>query len=223
MPTLRNLSGETFNLLHVEELSERRGPRKNTYYKCTCACGNTTTVRGSNLKSGGTKSCGCLKKKPHTSKKHGLSNHPTYGIWQNMKNRCYNENAKSYKDYGAKGITVCDEWMGSVLSFHRWAIDNKWEAHLQIDRKDNNGPYCPDNCHFVTKGVTLFNKGIYSSSKTGHTGVCPRGEEYLVYVSINGKNKYIGIALYIAVAVAMRNKYISDNGLPNKLQSVPLS
>ena len=67
-----------------------------------------------------------------------------------MIHRCYNENNPFYKNYGGRGITVCDEWKKSLQSFYDWAINNGWIKGLSIDRKDNNNNYCPENCHWIT-------------------------------------------------------------------------
>lgn len=125
-----------------------------------CECGNTTTVALSLLKSGKTKSCGCLKHQTAINNftTHGLVRHPLYGIWQGIKKRCYSVNELSYKDYGARGIVMCDEWKSDFLQFYNWAIANGWEKGLEIDRRENDGIYAPDNCRFVTRLINAKNK-----------------------------------------------------------------
>lgn len=71
-------------------------------------------------------------------------------IWTNMKTRCNNPNVQSYKNYGGRGITVCDEWTNSFLSFEFWAKSNGYNDSLTLDRINNNAGYCPDNCRWVT-------------------------------------------------------------------------
>ncbi len=125
-----------------------------------CECGNITTVALSLLKSGKTKSCGCLKHQTaiinFTS--HGLVKHKLYGVWLGIKKRCYNIAEPAYKDYGARGIIMCDEWKHDFLSFYNWAIANGWEKGLEIDRRENNGIYEPGNCRFVTRLINAKNK-----------------------------------------------------------------
>lgn len=80
--------------------------------------------------------------------RHGLCWHPLNIIWCGLKERCTNPNASSYKWYGGRGITICDEW-SDFLKFYNWAIDNGWEPGLSIDRIDVDAGYSPDNCRFV--------------------------------------------------------------------------
>ncbi len=86
---------------------------------------------------------------------HGLSRHPLYYVWQAMKMRCYNENYKDYKYYGAKGVKMCDEWFNDFEPFYKWAMNNGYKKGLQVD-KDIKGIgklYGPDSCVFVTPKI----------------------------------------------------------------------
>lgn len=100
-------------------------------WNCVCDCRNNVTVDSDHLKSGHSKSCGCI------TKKHGMFGTRIYKIWSGMKDRCYNENLKSYKDYGGRGITVCDEWRNNSQAFYDWSIANGYADDLTIDRIDN--------------------------------------------------------------------------------------
>lgn len=77
-----------------------------------------------------------------------------YRTWRNMRNRCYNQNIKAYKDYGGRGIKVCDEWLdkdNGFINFYNWAINNDYKNNLTIDRINNDGDYEPSNCRWVTR------------------------------------------------------------------------
>lgn len=90
--------------------------------------------------------------------KHGLWKHPLFTVWTGMKDRCGNENSKLYKDYGGRGIGVCVEWMFDFKCFYDWATENGWRNGLELDRRDNNGMYSPNNCRFVTDKINSNNR-----------------------------------------------------------------
>ena len=159
-----NLIGKKFNRLTVVRQTDKRDSNGNIIWLCVCDCGNMVEQRGGSLTSGHAKSCGCWHRERSSvfAKKHlrthGLRKHRLYTIWEHMKQRCYNVNNKSYKDYGARGITVCNEWRCDFLSFFNWAIDNGYRENLTIDRINNNGNYEPSNCRWATNIVQNRNK-----------------------------------------------------------------
>ena len=91
-------------------------------------------------------------------KKHGLTNHPLYDVWGSMKRRCYNQKERAYKWYGAKGITICDEWVNDFVAFYNWCISNGWQRGLSIDREKNELGYSPSNCRFITMAKQQANR-----------------------------------------------------------------
>jgi hypothetical protein len=126
---------------------------------CKCDCGNEAAVYLSNLTNGHTKSCGCLvvQKLVNHRKTHGQTGTRLYGIWAGMLNRCRNSKVKSYKNYGALGITVCEEWHEFNL-FMKWALEHGYQDDLTIERKDPAGNYCPNNCCWIPKSEQAKNK-----------------------------------------------------------------
>lgn len=162
---MNDLIGRKFGRLTV---LERYPEKKRGYIQwvCKCQCGNIIVVRSDLLKSGNTRSCGCLSKEIHSMRcrelglaraTHKKSNTRLYKIYANMKDRCYNKNNHAYKDYGLRGITICKEWLESFNVFYEWAINNGYEDNLTIDRKDNNLGYSPNNCRWITKTEQCFN------------------------------------------------------------------
>lgn len=145
----RNLIGKTFGRLTVVK-EGGRSTGGNIRWICKCECGKEKEISSNYLKpdGSGTKSCGCLSIETHTT--HNLSKHPLYQIYNGIKARCYYKNHIAYHNYGGRDIKICDEWLSDFKAFYDWAINNGWENGLQIDRKNNNKNYSPDNCRFVT-------------------------------------------------------------------------
>ena len=137
---------------------------RHILWECQCKCGNKVNVSSSELVTGHTKSCGCLQKDIISSMryKHGDRDSRLYSVWKTMKKRCENKNCKSYKWYGAKGVSVCEEWQ-DYTKFKKWAIENGYnenapKGECTIDRIDPFGNYEPSNCRWVSMAEQAKNK-----------------------------------------------------------------
>lgn len=166
MPAFKDLTGQRFGRWTVLYQAESRRDSRGyplVMWHCLCDCGVEKDVLGETLRNGRSKSCGCLAKAisakvaSGTFKTHGQSKTRLYKIWAGIKKRCNNENSSNYKNYGGRGITVCDAWM-EFEPFKEWAVKNGYADDLSIDRIDVNGNYEPTNCRWVTKVAQANNR-----------------------------------------------------------------
>lgn len=159
---LINLVGEQFGKLKVisrVENTPRSDGKTIPSWLCLCDCGNYRIVLGASLRSGNTKSCGCINRKHGASCANG-KNKPSrlYRIWIDIKGRCYYPSTNSYSVYGGRGIKMCDEWRKSFTAFEQWAISNGYSDELSIDRINNDGDYEPSNCRWATSSEQRLNQ-----------------------------------------------------------------
>lgn len=142
--------GDVFGRLTIIECVGSKNNRR--VFKCQCECGKVCYCNGNKLKTGNTKSCGCLK---HPHYIDGVSHkiiRALLVIYKNMWHRCYDvKNENSVRHYYNKGITICDEWLNDKMSFVNWALQNGYSIGLSIDRIDSNGNYEPSNCQWLTR------------------------------------------------------------------------
>lgn len=153
------------NLTIIKEVPKRKYKFNDTfkYHRCflvKCDCGVQLEVLLSVLKSGNTKSCGCIKKETTRRRfqTHGLTNHPLYKRWKSILSRCFNEKTPSFCNYGGRGISMCDEWKNDFISFYNWSISNGFKSELQLDRINNDGNYEPSNCRWVSAKINSWNR-----------------------------------------------------------------
>ena len=189
--------------------------RRFGLYKCGF-CGNEFRTEIFKVKSGHTKSCGCYNKRriKEANKTHGLGYTRLYKIWGSVRGRTLNPKNKQYNDYGGRGITICDEWL-DIQNFYNWAMSNGYSDELSIDRIDNNGNYCPENCRWTTSIIQNRNKRIQKNNTSGFKGVSyhKRDGNYQTYITINKKRIYLGYFQTAVEGAIVYNNYIIENNL----------
>lgn len=192
--------GDKFNDVTIIQEVERaqNGDRR---FLCKCFCGNSFETRLKHLRTGGVKSCGCLRPKGKTSTR---KRERLYEVWNTMKSRCYNPNFIEYPRYGGKGISVCDEWKCDYKSFRKWAYENGYDENAPrgkctIDRIDSNGNYEPSNCRWVDFKIQSNN------TKRNHL-VTYNGETH----TIQEWSEITGISYYVLRSRVSKGKPLQE-------------
>ena len=201
MPDRLQLVGKRFGSLVVMEYAGQDN-RSRTTWKCKCDCGREVIVVGSYINRGRQRSCGCKRGRY----KHGLTDTKLYNTYDNMVKRCYIITNPKYKDYGGRGITICEEWRDKEHgreNFMNWAFENGYSDDLTLDRIDNNGNYEPKNCRWTDYRTQVLNRRV-SRSKLGIRGVYAYGKRYRANIRPNGKLIHLGTFDTIEEAKAER-------------------
>ena len=207
---------EDLGMMYATE--SKKYKRRYGLYKCGF-CGTEFKANTQNILRGNTKSCGCYQKRrtSESIKTHGLRNTRLYRIWGGIKDRTLNPKDKRYNYYGGRGITICEEWKNDFMSFYNWAISNGYEENkgLSIDRIDNDGNYCPENCRWTTQTIQTRNQRIYKNNKSGYKGVSytKKTDRYRAKICVNDKQIHLGYFLTIVEGAIAYNNYIIENNL----------
>lgn len=212
---LIDLTGEKFGKLTVIERAENIG--SVTMYKCKCECGKALNIQYTNLKNGQV-SCGCHMKEVYKSKafseantKHGYYNHELYGAWFAMKRRCTNPKDKSYKNYGGRGIKVCDRWLESPKNYINdieKTIGKKPTKYHTLDRIDNDGNYEISNVRWADKSEQAVNQR-HKTGKLNEKYIFKKRGLYIVSIVRNKERILSNGQKNLDDAIFLRDYYLS--------------
>lgn len=170
-------------------------------WTCRCECGNTKLVACNQLTSGRVRSCGC------SISKVGADNKTEYRIYSHMKSRCLNENDAAYTSYGGRGINVCDRWLepnGQGFKNFLQDMGKRPSPNYSLDRKNNDGPYSPENCRWATRVTQNRNRRLPKNNVTGFPGVHSYDSRYRVRIRAYNKNIHLGIFNNLNDAISCR-------------------
>lgn len=177
----KDLTGQRFGMLTA--LRPLHSTGKTWVWEFQCDCGVVTQKVGKSVSRGAASSCGCATKSMFAAKvrTHGMSRHPAFAVWRSMIDRCRLPSHQAWKNYGARGITVCERWQESFENF--WAdMGGSYQPGLDLDRINNDGHYSPENCRWATRRINTMNKrstikGVDIPALAAETGI-PRSTLY---------------------------------------------
>lgn len=215
MARKNDLTGQKFGkLLAINETEYyTKSGHKQRGYVCLCDCGNKKIVSAYALKSGKTKSCGCIIREFNLHRAKYYYKHYSQiseidedvrrrltNIFKGMRSRCYNPNGRQFKNYGGRGIKICDEWLEDKNKFILWAVENGYKKNLSIDRINVDGDYTPINCRWADK-ITQAN------NMRTNTHIYYNGEKY----TLAEASRITGVERHALSAIARNGLSLIDN------------
>lgn len=207
--------GSSYNKLTVTGFSHK-DKYYAKYWVCSCQCGNTTIVNQQKLKSGHTKSCGCINKENPPRLIDGRSKELLYKVYYEIRNRCLNESSDGYYKYGKLGITICNDWLDSYDSFKNWAVNAGYRKGLSIDRIDVYGNYEPNNCRWVNLSVQSLNKRVWS--KTPYISFNNHKQLWVARITNNGIRLEVSKSKDINTVISELLGYVQNNNLEEQIK-----
>ena len=194
-------------------------PRKYSFglYECQY-CGKEFEAQSNNIKHG-LKSCGCQRK--GINKTHGLTYNKFYKTWYGMLQRCNNPKIKAYKNYGGRGITVCEEWL-DVRNFVAWSESTYPNIEgYTLDRINNDKGYSPENCRWVDRATQGLNQRMKKNNTSGYVGIYwnNKNNNWKAFIYLSNGRFNMGTFSTKEEAILTRDNYIIENKLPHKLST----
>lgn len=220
MPKKLDITGERYGKLVALRFSGKDG--RATLWEFECDCGNNSIKRLADVRHGKIKSCGCLHQETLIKRntKHGKTGTRTYGIWKDMRRRCLSPTRPRFKDYGARGIKICQRWLDSYDNF----LEDMGEApqNYTLERIDNDGDYSPNNCKWATYLEQCHNQRARKTNTSGYRGVykATNGKRWIACINHLGKTLLQKSYKTLEEAVIARNEFIVQNNLPHQLNSL---
>ena len=193
-----------------------KSSQKTRYGLYLCSCGKKFKAIVKNVKNNATRSCGCyhIKRAKESNIKHGLARHRLYDVWNQMMQRCYRKTHKAYKNYGGRGISVCDKWH-NISNFIE-DMDSSFKEGLTLDREKNDENYDQTNCRWTTAIIQNRNKRIIqSNNKSGYKGVSfnKKQKKFMSQITVDSKVIYLGVFNDAKDAGEAYDSYIIKNNL----------
>lgn len=170
--------------------------KQSSYWRCVCECGTETNASVTALKRGTKKDCGCVKRATASAP---VQKHPLYATWSGIKTRTTNPNSAGYKNYGGRGIRLCDSWLKSFKTFSSDMGPKPTPKHT-IDRIDNDGDYEPKNCYWATADEQGRNTRVQKRKGVGVRVSSYRPDRYVAYLG----SQYLGVFKSISEATTAR-------------------
>lgn len=193
--------GRLTTVKEVEPYVSPSGKSKARQYLCKCECGNEIVAHIKSLRSGNTRSCGCvnseriIKQNKENSIYGEYTHHKHLKRWKGMIERCYYPKHKDYHNYGGRGIKVCNEWKVHPKTFIQWVEnESNYKKGLTLDRLDVNGNYEPNNCTFSNHTTQALNRNIMPTNTSGYPGVTKHTDNrWRARINVNKKRISLGV------------------------------